>query len=50
MPCQPSGNLPVGLMLWHAALHDDTVLNLALLAEQTLAQAGLGRLGMRDCA
>jgi aspartyl-tRNA(Asn)/glutamyl-tRNA(Gln) amidotransferase subunit A len=35
IPC-PTGGLPVGLMLWHAALHDDTVLAVALQAEQLL--------------
>jgi Asp-tRNA(Asn)/Glu-tRNA(Gln) amidotransferase A subunit family amidase len=29
----------VGLMLWHAALHDDTVLELALLIEAVLQQS-----------
>jgi aspartyl-tRNA(Asn)/glutamyl-tRNA(Gln) amidotransferase subunit A len=33
LPCQQPGELPVGLMLWHAAMHDDAVLNLALLVE-----------------
>jgi aspartyl-tRNA(Asn)/glutamyl-tRNA(Gln) amidotransferase subunit A len=36
IPCQAPGDLPVGLMLWHGALHDDAILHLALLAEQTL--------------
>lgn len=36
LPCHAPDELPVGLMLWHAALHDDAVLNLALLAESTL--------------
>ncbi len=34
IPCQAPGELPAGLMIWHAALHDDAVLNLALLCEQ----------------
>ncbi len=37
VPCQPPGELPVGLMIWHGALRDDTVLNIALQAEATLA-------------
>ncbi len=36
IPCQPEGEAPVGLMLWHGALHDDTLLNLALQVEQAL--------------
>jgi aspartyl-tRNA(Asn)/glutamyl-tRNA(Gln) amidotransferase subunit A len=36
LPCHAGGELPVGLMLWHAALHDDAVLTIALQAEQTL--------------
>jgi aspartyl-tRNA(Asn)/glutamyl-tRNA(Gln) amidotransferase subunit A len=37
LPCHTPGQLPVGLMLWHAALHDDAVLDLALQAEAALA-------------
>lgn len=36
IPCPVEGGLPVGLMLWHAALHDDAVLSIALQAEHTL--------------
>lgn len=36
IPCHIPGELPVGLMVWHAALHDDTVLNIALQAEELL--------------
>ena len=36
IPCHAAGELPVGLMVWHAALHDDTVLNIALQAEELL--------------
>jgi amidase/aspartyl-tRNA(Asn)/glutamyl-tRNA(Gln) amidotransferase subunit A len=36
IPCHTCGELPVGLMLWHAALRDDSVLNSALLVESTL--------------
>ena len=37
IPCHTPGQLPVGLMLWHAALHDDAVLDLALQVEKVLA-------------
>jgi aspartyl-tRNA(Asn)/glutamyl-tRNA(Gln) amidotransferase subunit A len=36
LPCHATGELPVGLMLWHAALHDDAVLAIALQAEHAL--------------
>ena len=36
LPCHTPGELPVGLMVWHGALHDDTVLNVALQLEQFL--------------
>ena len=36
IPCQSPGQLPVGLMLWHAAMHDDEVLDVALQAESAL--------------
>ena len=36
LPCHAFGELPVGLMLWHAALHDDAVLAVALQAERAL--------------
>ena len=36
IPCPVDGALPVGLMLWHAALHDDAVLAIALQAERVL--------------
>ena len=36
LPCHAGGELPAGLMLWHAALHDDAVLAVALQAEQAL--------------
>lgn len=39
LPCQTPGQLPVGLMLWHAALHDDAVLDLALQIESALHHA-----------
>ena len=37
IPCQAPGELPVGLMLWHGAMHDDTILNIAQQAETALA-------------
>lgn len=36
LPCNTPDELPVGLMLWHAALHDDTVLDAALQVEHLL--------------
>ncbi len=36
IPCHVAGELPVGLMLWHAALRDDAVLAAALQAERAL--------------
>lgn len=36
LPCHQSGELPVGLMLWHAALHDDAILDAALQVEKLL--------------
>ena len=36
LPCHTPGELPVGLMLWHAALHDDVVLDLAAQVEEAL--------------
>ena len=38
LPCHRLGELPVGLMLWHAALRDDTVLDAALQVEACLNQ------------
>ncbi|MEO7400018.1 MAG: amidase [Polaromonas sp.] len=37
LPCHTPGQLPVGLMLWHSALQDDAVLDLALQVETTLS-------------
>ena len=39
LPCHRAAELPVGLMLWHAALHDDTVLDAALQVEACLNQS-----------
>ncbi len=36
LPCHTPDQLPVGLMLWHAAMHDDGVLDLALQVEAAL--------------
>jgi aspartyl-tRNA(Asn)/glutamyl-tRNA(Gln) amidotransferase subunit A len=36
LPCHVPGELPVGLMAWHGAMHDDTILQLALVLEETL--------------
>ena len=36
LPCHAPGELPVGLMAWHGAMHDDTILQLALLLEPLL--------------
>ncbi|OEZ29855.1 amidase [Variovorax boronicumulans] len=36
LPCHVAGELPVGLMLWHSAMHDDAVLAVALQAERAL--------------
>jgi Asp-tRNA(Asn)/Glu-tRNA(Gln) amidotransferase A subunit family amidase len=37
LPCHAPDELPVGLMLWHGALHDDRVLELAGQVEAALA-------------
>ena len=37
IPCQQGDDLPVGLMVWHGALHDDAVLAIGLEAERILA-------------
>jgi len=37
LPCHAPDQLPVGLMLWHAAQRDDTVLDLALKVEAALS-------------
>ena len=41
IPCHHPGELPMGLMLWHAAGHDDALLALGLLAEAALLQPAL---------
>lgn len=37
LPCQAAGELPVGLMAWHGALKDDTILSLSLRIEHLLS-------------
>jgi aspartyl-tRNA(Asn)/glutamyl-tRNA(Gln) amidotransferase subunit A len=39
LPCQQLDELPVGLMIWHAAMHDDAVLAAALQIEAALTQS-----------
>ena len=36
LPCHVQGELPVGLMVWHGALRDDTVLNVSQQIEEAL--------------
>ncbi len=36
IPCHENDELPVGLMIWHGPLHDDTILNIALQSEAAL--------------
>jgi aspartyl-tRNA(Asn)/glutamyl-tRNA(Gln) amidotransferase subunit A len=36
LPCHVPGELPVGLMAWHGPMHDDTILQLAQILEDTL--------------
>jgi amidase/aspartyl-tRNA(Asn)/glutamyl-tRNA(Gln) amidotransferase subunit A len=36
LPCHTFGELPVGLMVWHGAMQDDRILQLALLLEPLL--------------
>ena len=40
LPCQAEGELPVGLMVWAPAHHDDTVLDVSLAIEHALGGAG----------
>ncbi|WP_322992159.1 amidase [Limnohabitans sp.] len=39
LPCHVPGELPVGLMAWHCAMHDDTILQISLLLEPLLKAA-----------
>ncbi|MDQ6639467.1 MAG: amidase family protein, partial [Pseudomonadota bacterium] len=43
LPCQGDDELPVGLMVWHGAEHDDAVLAAGLAIETELAGAAIGR-------
>lgn len=36
LPCHAPGELPVGLMLWHGPMHDDSILNIALQIQRLL--------------
>ena len=36
LPCHEQGELPVGMMVWHSAFSDDTVLNVSLQIEKIL--------------
>ena len=36
LPCHVQGELPVGMMIWHGALRDDTILNISLQIEAAL--------------
>jgi aspartyl-tRNA(Asn)/glutamyl-tRNA(Gln) amidotransferase subunit A len=40
LPCQAPDELPVGLMVWAPALHDDCVLDVSLAIERELAGPG----------
>jgi amidase/aspartyl-tRNA(Asn)/glutamyl-tRNA(Gln) amidotransferase subunit A len=37
LPCQAAGEMPVGLMVWSAAMRDDAVLDASLAIEAALA-------------
>lgn len=37
IPCHATGELPVGLMIWHGGLRDDSLLNIAAQVEPLLA-------------
>ncbi len=37
IPCHRPGEMPVGLMLWHGAMHDDAILGAAALTEDILS-------------
>lgn len=36
LPCHNADELPMGLMVWHLALHDDDVLNISTAIEAVL--------------
>jgi aspartyl-tRNA(Asn)/glutamyl-tRNA(Gln) amidotransferase subunit A len=39
LPCHAGDEFPVGLMAWHGAMRDDTILNLSLQIERQLSPA-----------
>ena len=39
LPCQAADQMPVGLMVWGPAMHDDSVLGVSLTIESALAAA-----------
>ena len=41
LPCQQAGQMPVGLMVWGSALHDDALLDASLAIEGALAAPGV---------
>lgn len=41
LPCQAPDELPVGLMVWHGALRDASILNLSLAIERLLTSSSL---------
>ena len=47
LPCQATGSLPVGLMVWSGAMSDDRVLSTGLTIESTLAAANETALAAR---
>jgi amidase/aspartyl-tRNA(Asn)/glutamyl-tRNA(Gln) amidotransferase subunit A len=38
LPCHTADELPVGLMIWHGAMRDDAILNIALQTERLLQE------------
>ena len=42
LPCQAADQMPVGLMVWGPAMHDDSVLGVSLTIESALAAAAAG--------
>jgi amidase/aspartyl-tRNA(Asn)/glutamyl-tRNA(Gln) amidotransferase subunit A len=43
LPCHGAGEWPVGLMVWHGALHDDAILDAGLAIEAALAASLIDR-------
>ena len=50
LPCQRGDELPVGLMVWHGAGHDDAVLAAGLAIEAALAGRSTEPLAPLRCA